>query len=305
MMAGSPFSMDHAPIIGAVEQISDTVQAITAPNPSPMTFTGTRSYILGADTVALIDPGPMSEAHFNAISAALEGRTLEAIVVTHSHLDHSPLAARFRDRTGVGVYGCARDLAQQSEISLDINDVGGGEGIDHAFRADHELGDGQRIEGTGWALEAIHTPGHLSDHMCFSDGTHLFSGDHVMGWATSMISPPEGNLTAFMASLEKLQDRPEKRYFPGHGQVVEDGPAIVRHLTAHRRGRETQILHALAGGSADIATVTAQIYRDVDVTLHRAAARNVLAHIIDLFARGIVVAQGEFGVDAVFELTPN
>jgi len=301
-MPQSPFSTDHAPPIGVAERLADDLEVVTAPNASPMTFTGTRSYILGRDRVALIDPGPALEAHKQALLEALRGRLVEAIVVTHAHLDHSPLAGPLSRETGAPVYGCARALAERSRITLALGDVGGGEGIDAGFRADVELDDGQGISGDGWALSAIHTPGHLSDHLCLSDGARLFSGDHVMGWATSMISPPEGNLTAFMRSLEVLLERPEKIYYPGHGAPVEDGPAIARYLLDHRRGRERQILERLGAGPQSLAQLTAHIYRAVDPSLHGAASRNVLSHLIDLYGRGIVTCRGDFSTDAVFEL---
>lgn len=302
-MSTSPFSLDHAPLIGVPERLAEDLQVVTAPNASPMTFTGTRSYILGTTSVALIDPGPSDEDHRAALLNALDGRQVEAIVVTHSHVDHSPLAREMAQECDAPVYGCAPSLSRSAEITLDIGGFSGGEGVDRAFEADFELEDGAWIKGAGWSLEAIHTPGHLSDHMCFSDGTRLFSGDHVMGWATSMISPPEGNLTAFMTSLERLLDRPEQMYLPGHGDVVANGPQIVRYLLEHRRSREAQVLNGLADGPNTVYGLTAQIYRDVDKALHKAASRNVLSHIIDLFSRGYVTCDGRFESDAVFALT--
>jgi len=180
--------------------------------------------------------------------------------------------------------------------------VGGGEGIDHEFRADIELDHGQVISGSDWQLEAIHTPGHLSDHMCFANGKRLFSGDHVMGWATSMISPPEGNLTAFMMSLQILQSRSETLYFPGHGAPIEDGPMIVDHLFKHRKSREAQILSALNVGPNDMSGLTSEIYANVDPSLHRAASRNVLSHLIDLYGRGLITCPGAFSKDAIFKI---
>ncbi len=302
-MSKPPFSLDHAPTIGVPERLGVDLEVVTAPNGGPMTFTGTRSYILGGDHVAIIDPGPALELHKQALLKAVEGRTVEAIVVTHSHIDHSPLAAELSQITGAPVHGCSRALADSAEITLDIGGFDGGEGVDRAFKADIELGDGAIIEGQGWQLEAIHTPGHLSDHMCFSDGERLFSGDHVMGWASSMISPPEGNLTAFMTSLERLLARSEQAYFPGHGDVVEDGPLIARYLLKHRRAREGQILEALKNGPRSIDTLTSEIYADVNKALHGAASRNVLSHIIDLYTREKVSSDGPFDVLADFHLT--
>ena len=301
-MTKSPFSLDHSPPIGEIEVLAEDLQVITAPNAGPMTFTGTRSYLLGNSHVVLIDPGPDVESHKSAIMTALRGRTLEAIVVTHSHVDHSPLASVVARETGVPVYGCSKPLAASSEITVDIGGFSGGEGVDRAFQADVDLIDNQVIEGTGWRLEAIHTPGHLNDHMCFSDGERLFSGDHVMGWATSMISPPEGNLTAFMASLERLLERPEQLYVPGHGAVVENGPAIARFILEHRRRREAQILAVLENGARSIEAITAEIYANVDKALHMAASRNVLSHLIDLYVRHMVACEGDFSVSGQFRL---
>ncbi len=299
-MSRSPFRRDHSPPIGAPETLAEDLSVVTAGNGGPMTFTGTRTYILGGSSVAVIDPGPREAAHLAALKSALAGRTVEAILVTHAHMDHAPLARDLADITDAPVYACGSDLAATAVIDLDTGHLGGGEGVDRSFRADHALADGDRVEGDGWTLEAIFTPGHLNDHMCFSDGARLFSGDHVMGWATSMISPPEGNLTAFMASLEKLTGRSERTYLPGHGDVVEDGLSIVAHLITHRKGREAQVQDALAEGPATIAELTARIYRDVDPSLHGAAARNVLAHLIDLVGRDVVHPDGEFDVTGRF-----
>lgn len=304
-MPKSPFSLDHAPLIGVPERLGADLQVVTAPNAGPMTFTGTRTYILGGEHVAVIDPGPALEAHKLALLEAVEGRRVEAIVVTHSHVDHSPLAVPLSESSGAPIYGCARSLAESAEIQLDIGGFEGGEGVDRTFKAEVELDHGSTIKGQGWQLEAIHTPGHLSDHMCFSDGTRLFSGDHVMGWASSMISPPEGNLTAFMSSLEALLDRPERMYLPGHGDVVEDGPKIARFLLEHRRAREAQIVEALENGARSVDALTADIYSDVDKVLHGAASRNVLSHIIDLYSRDLVHCDGHFDVKASFSLTRN
>ena len=301
-MSQSPFSLDHSPLIGVAEPLGPDLAVVTAPNASPMTFTGTRTYLLGGQHLALIDPGPLSQDHKRALLSVLEGRHLEAIFVTHAHLDHSPLAADLSELTGAPVYGCAPDLAKPAEILLELGSIGGGEGIDTAFRADIPLADGEKVTGTGWQLEAIHTPGHLSDHLCFSDGARLFSGDHVMGWASSMISPPEGNLTAFMSSLQVLLEREEEAYFPGHGPPVKEGRKVARYLLEHRRAREAQLLAQLEAGADTVSGLTSAIYRDVDPSLHRAASRNVLSHLIDLYGRGIVTCGGVFEANGVFAL---
>ena len=301
-MAKAPFMGNHRPLIGEVERISDRVEVVTAPNASPMTYTGTRSYILGREHAVVIDPGPENAPHLKALLHALEGRVVEGIFVTHAHLDHSPLAADLREIFQVPVYGCALELAHRRGVS-DLGDLEGGEGIDPYFKPDVELSDGDVTRGTGWSLEAIFTPGHLNDHMSFSDGTHLFCGDHVMGWASTMISPPQGNLTDFMNSLNRLLERSEELYLPGHGPVVENGKEVAAYLLAHRKEREAGILAILKGGPASIDEITATLYADVDKALHRAAARNVLAHILDLLERSKVAHEGDFSLSSRFFVT--
>ncbi len=301
----SPFNTDHHPTVGEVETLAEGLQVVTAPNAGPMTFTGTRSYILGESEAAVIDPGPDDPAHLAALERALDGRTVSHILVTHSHVDHSPLAARLGARFDAPVYGFgAADAARAwlMEKLAQSADLGGGEGIDNSFRPDILLADGERIAGNGWSLEAIHTPGHLSNHLCFAwagQGS-LFSGDHVMGWASTLISPPDGDLTAFMESLRKLQNRSEDTYYCGHGAPLREAQTMVEYLLAHRFGREEQIRGYLAEAPRDVRELTAIMYSDVDPRLHGAASRNVLAHLIDLYARGLVTVDGEFSATARF-----
>ena len=303
MMQDNPFVRDHSPRYGEPERLDDDLIVLTANNPGPMTFTGTRTYVLGTSSVAIIDPGPRLAGHKSAIIEAVGGRPVEAVLVTHGHVDHTEQANDIATELGADVYACSPTLAETGVTTFDLGALAGGEGIDPNFQAEQHLNDGSVINLDGLKLEAIHTPGHLSDHMCFSDGKRLFCGDHVMGWATSMISPPQGSLTAFMSSLEKLLDRDETYYLPGHGPTVTDGPNIVRHLLSHRKSREAQILECLAGKSLTIENLTSTIYRDLDKSLHKAAARNVLAHLIDLYERGVVTSEnGGFSADATFHL---
>jgi hydroxyacylglutathione hydrolase len=274
-----------------------------------MTFTGTRTYLVGEGEVAVIDPGPMDPAHLAAIRAALgPGERVAAILLTHTHEDHSPLARPLARLTGAPVLGFGPHGAGVSPamaaLAASGAPIGGGEGADRATVPDRCLADGETVAVAGWALTALWTPGHLSNHLAFAlEGTGIvFSGDHVMGWATTLVSPPEGDLTAFMASLRRMQGRADRRYLPGHGAPVEDPAALVAHILAHREGREAQILAALADGPADPAALTARIYRDVDPRLHPAAARNVLAHLIDLSGRGLVRAEGGIAAAARFRL---
>ncbi|RMF39185.1 MAG: MBL fold metallo-hydrolase, partial [Alphaproteobacteria bacterium] len=264
-----------------------------------MTFTGTRSYIVGEGEVALIDPGPDDPAHHAALMAALApGERITHILVTHTHCDHSPLATTMARETGAMLYGFGphgSGMQPRMRALVDTGaDLGGGEGADRRFRPERALEDGQTVAGRGWALTALHTPGHLSNHLCFvlEDTGVVFSGDHVMGWASTLISPPEGDLTDFMSALRRLRARAGDRlYLPGHGAPVTEPHRLVDHIIAHREGRERQILAALAEAADTITGLTARIYADIDPKLHPAAARNVLAHLVDLVERGEVAAE--------------
>ncbi|QDL90763.1 MBL fold metallo-hydrolase [Paroceanicella profunda] len=303
----SPFITDHRPVHGVIERLAPGVRVITAPNAGPMTFTGTRSYLVGEGDVALIDPGPDDPAHFEALCAVLAaGERISHILVTHSHSDHSPLAARMRARTGAPVFGFgphgAGMSAQMQALAASGAELGGGEGADHGFAPDIALGEGDRVSGSGWALTALHTPGHLSNHLSFAlegEGA-LFSGDHVMGWATTLVSPPEGDLAAFMTSLRRLQERDDRVYYPGHGAPVAEPAALVAHVLSHRQQREAQIRAALERGPATPAVLAERIYSGLDARLLPAARRNVLAHLLDLVQRGLVAPEGEMSAGAVF-----
>ena len=291
MAEDDPFERDHAPPIGVAERLAPGLRVVTAPNPGPMTFTGTRSYVVGEGEVAVIDPGPAEPAHLAALSAAVAGERVAAVLVTHAHRDHSEGARAFAARTGAPVLARGPvPLAPAPAFA-----AGGGEGRDAGFRPDEAIGEGSVVAGPGWTLTALATPGHTADHLAFAwaEGAALFSGDHVMGWATTLISPPDGALGAFRESLRRLQGRPETVYYPGHGAPVADPQRIVAHILAHRARREAAIVAALAHGPATVADLVAGLYADVDRRLHAAAARNVLAHLVDLEARGQVVADGE------------
>ncbi len=299
-----PFEKSHTPVAGQVEQLAEDVRAVTAPNPSPMTYTGTRSYLVGNGKLALIDPGPDDPVHHRALVQALRpGEEITHILVTHAHLDHSPLADRLSDETGAKVYGFGPAHAGRSDVMARLSEtggLGGGEGIDAGFDPDVEMSHGDVLEGNGWALETIHTPGHLSNHLCFRLRDAVFSGDHVMGWASSLVSPPDGDLTDFMASLRILQGAWDRVYFPGHGAPVRDPGRLVGHLIAHRQEREAQILHALSARALTPAEITADLYRDVPEYMHPAAMRNVLAHLIDLTVREEVAPVADLTADAAF-----
>jgi hydroxyacylglutathione hydrolase len=288
-----PFDRSHAPVYGVLEPLAAGLRVVTAPNPGPMTFTGTRSYVVGAGEVAVIDPGPEDARHLEALAAAVRGERVSAVLVTHAHVDHSAGAAAFAARVGAPVLAHGPVEARPARFA----GLGGGEGIDAGFRPDRRIGEGAVVAGPGWTLTALATPGHTSDHLSFAwaEGGALFSGDLVMGWATTVISPPDGELGAFRASLARLQGRADRVYYPGHGAPVRDPQGIVAHIMAHRAGREAEVLAALARGPATVPELVAAIYAGVDPALHGAAGRNVLAHLLDLEARGLVRADGASG----------
>ncbi len=285
-MTADPFNRDHHPPIGAVERPAPGLRVVTAPNAGPMTFTGTRSYIVGEALVAVIDPGPMDAAHLAALHAAVAGEAVAAVLVTHAHRDHSAGAAAFARAVGAPVL--AMGLAPREDT------FGGGEGRDEGFVPDRRIGEGEVIAGPGWSLTALRTPGHTMDHLSFAwaEGRALFSGDIVMGWATTLISPPDGHLGAFRASLTRLRARGEEVYYPGHGAPVHDPAVMIDWQLHHRAEREAQILARLADGPSDIPDLVARLYVGLDPALRPAAARNVLAHLIDLVERGRVAAPG-------------
>lgn len=282
-------------------QLDPGIRRILAPNPSPMTFWGTNSYIVGDGSVAIIDPGPRDPAHMQALLQALTpGETVAAILVTHSHRDHSPLARDLSDKTGAPIFAFGDSLAGKDPEIAALSDIGGGEGVDADFRPDHCLSDGEAMAVGGLELTALWTPGHMGNHLCFAMGDVVFSGDHVMGWATSMVSPPDGDLSAFMRALDKLAARDDRVFYPGHGAPVENPQARVRELIAHRKMREGQILTALTDAPGTAAELAARIYTDVAPALLPAAARNVLAHLIDLDRRDQAGRDGPLSQQTVF-----
>jgi glyoxylase-like metal-dependent hydrolase (beta-lactamase superfamily II) len=279
--------MDDWPT-GRIERAGPLVRRLLAPNPSPFTYTGTQTYIVGEGEVAVIDPGPDLPAHLDALVGALAGERVAAIVCTHTHRDHSPAAAPLQAATGAPIIGCA-------PLTLEDDGPRSDAAFDPDYRPDRVLADGETIAGDGWTLAAVATPGHTSNHLCFAlDETKvLFSGDHVMGWSTTVVAPPDGDMAAYMASLDKLRARADAVYYPAHGPPVADPHAHLDRLIAHRRGRERQILAHLEAGEGRIAAMVPDMYRDVDPRLHPAAARSVLAHLVDLEARGRVRREGE------------
>ncbi|MBO9430202.1 MBL fold metallo-hydrolase [Sulfitobacter sp. R18_1] len=294
------------PEIGLAETLEPGLRRIVAPNPSPMTYRGTNTYLLGETDVAVIDPGPESPAHLEAILAAIQpGQRISHIIVTHTHLDHSPLARPLATRTGAEVWAFGDATAGRSAVMQGLAEaglMGGGEGVDHGFRPDHTLADGDLLKRDGWALEVLHTPGHIGNHVSLAWGDACLTADHVMGWATSLVSPPDGDLTDFMASCQKLGARQWRVFYPGHGAPVSDPNARLDWLVAHRRAREVSILDALADGPATAEDLARAIYTETPAALLGAATRNVLAHLVDLTGRGRVAPEGTLQAEARFTL---
>jgi len=298
---------DFNPPVGLAEDLGGDIRRVLAPNPSPMTYRGTNTYLLGTRALAVIDPGPDDTDHLDAILGALEpGQTISHIFVTHAHIDHSPLSARLSETTGAAVLAYGDYSAGRSAVMQDLATsglVGGGEGVDLGFAPDICLADGEVSHGDGWSLTAHWTPGHFGNHLCFQSGDAVFVGDLVMGWASSLVSPPDGDLTNFMESCHKIRALDAKVYHAGHGAPIADPAARMDWLIAHRRARETSILEHLAHGPATAEALTALIYTDTPATLMRAAVRNVLAHLVDLHVRGLAQSTQPLSEGASFTLS--
>ncbi len=273
---------------GACVRLSPLVGRVLAPNPSPYTYTGTETYVVGTDDLAVIDPGPDEAAHLDALVAAIAGRPVRAILCTHTHRDHSPAARPLATRIGAPIVGCA-------PLALDDDGPRADAAFDRHYAPDRVLMDGEQLTGAGWALEALATPGHTSNHLCYAliEERALFTGDHVMGWSTSVVSPPDGDMSDYMASLERLMARDDAIYYPAHGDPISEPRRFVRGMLGHRRMREGQILRLLgeAGGLA-VPEMVQQMYKGLDARLVGAASRSVLAHLIDLERRGLVASAG-------------
>jgi len=272
-----------------VVKLHPLVRRVLADNPSPFTYWGTQTYIVGDDNgVAVIDPGPDLEPHVDAVVEAIGGAPVVALVCTHTHRDHSPATRPLKQRTAAPIIGCA-------PLALDDSGPRADAAFDVEYTPDRVLGDGEAIGGKGWTLRAVATPGHTSNHLCFElpQAAALFTGDHVMGWSTTVVSPPDGDMAAYMASLDLLMQRDDAIYYPAHGDPIEQPQRFVRGLAGHRKHREGQILRLLDEGERVIPNLVEKMYVGVDPKLHPAAGRSVLAHLIDLEARGVVVRLGD------------
>lgn len=300
-MPAPKFDTRFDPRHGEAVEVAPGVQRITAPNAGPLTFHGTNTYIVGDRSVAVIDPGPDDATHFAALMRALEGRTVTDIAVSHTHRDHSPLARRLVEATGATVHAEGPHRPARPLHVGEVNRLA--ESSDRDFLPDRRLADGDAILGDGWTLTAVHTPGHTANHTAFAlEGEDiLFSADHVMAWATTIVAPPDGAMADYMASLDRLLERGDRLLLPGHGGPVRRPAAFMRALKTHRRMRERAILERVRSGDRSIADMVRAIYRETDPRLHGAAALSVLAHIEDLVARGALVTDGPPSIDGVYE----
>jgi glyoxylase-like metal-dependent hydrolase (beta-lactamase superfamily II) len=294
------FNLDFSPEPERAVEVSPLVRRIVAANPGPFTFKGTCSYIVGRGEVAVLDPGPASRPHLDQILASIAGERVAAIVVTHTHCDHSPGARMLQQATGAPIVGCgqhrrSRPLGEGESDSME------GSG-DLTYAPDREMREGDVVEGAGWTLEALATPGHTANHLSFrlAEEKALFSGDHVMGWSTTIVAPPDGSMADFMASLEKLRGRDEVIYWPGHGDAVHDPQRLVRALIHHRRQREASILGRVRAGDRTTAQIVQAIYQGLNPALVGAARLSVFAHLEDLMGQGRVTTDGPPQVDGEY-----
>ena len=274
---------------GLGEDVEPLVRRVLAPNPSPYTFTGTQTYVVGtADgpDCAVIDPGPNDHAHIEAIIAAVAGRTVVAIMCTHTHRDHSPAAAPLAAATAAPIVGCA-------PLVLAVDGPRSDEAFDPTYAPDRVLADGEAMRGAGWTLTAVATPGHTSNHLCYAleESGALFTGDHVMCWSTSVVIPPDGDMGDYMASLDKLMAREDVRYHSAHGAAIEKPRQLVRGMIGHRRQREAQILRLLGETARAVSGLIPDMYKGLDPRLIGAAEMSVTAHLIDLEKRGMARQQ--------------
>jgi glyoxylase-like metal-dependent hydrolase (beta-lactamase superfamily II) len=270
--------------VGRAEQLEPLVRRVLAGNPSPFTFTGTETYLVGAaGALAVIDPGPDDPTHIAALLEIIGDNPVVAICCTHTHRDHSPAAAPLAAATGAPVIGCA-------PLVLDSTGPRSDAPFDRTYAPDQILADGESLSGPDWTLTAVATPGHTSNHLCYAlePSGALFTGDHVMGWSTSVVSPPDGDMAAYMASLDKLHSRDDRVYYPAHGPQVDKPRQLVRGMIGHRRQRERQILRLLAEQDARITDLVPRMYKGLDDRLHAAAGMSVLAHLVELEQRGTV-----------------
>lgn len=302
-------SDDFNPPVGLPQKLDPLLRRVVAPNPSAMTYRGTNTYLLGDRQMAVIDPGPASDAHLSAILKALgPQQEITHIIVTHSHKDHSPLAGALAKATGAPVVAFGNAQAGRSDIMAQLAANGlasGGEGVDKAFQPDQTVADGETITTADWQLTVRHTPGHLGNHICLQWEDSCFTGDHVMGWASSLVSPPDGDLSDFMSSCRRLNTTKWRTFYPGHGDLISLPNKRLDWLLDHRLSREAAILRILLKAPCDVPTLTRAVYTDTPAALLPAAERNVLAHLIDLYGKSRITTPEAFDVNGLFTITPT
>ena len=301
-MAAIPFVKEIDFSYGRADRLSPLIRRVICNNPGPFTFTGSGTYIVGREggDAAVIDPGPTNDAHLEALVAALAGARVSHILITHTHSDHCGGARAFAARVKAPIWGAgAHPVADKKHDAPALD-----EGADYAFAPDRMLKDGDEIDGDGWRLGAVATPGHLSNHLCFAlaQESALFTGDHIMGWATTVIAPPDGDMAAYFDSLDKILARDDAVYYPTHGAPIASPKPFVRAIRTHRRIRDGQILDQLKKGRTGIKEITETIYADIDKRLHKAAALNVYAHLIRLVKTGAVECDGAPGITSEYRL---
>ena len=279
--------------------VSPNVRRIVAQNPGPFTFKGTGTYVVGHGKVAVIDPGPYLPAHVDALLEALDGEEITHQLITHTHIDHSPAARLLQQRTGAPTYGFGPHGAGKYEKGAKVE-----EGGDTDFTPDHTLIHGDRVVGDAWSFECIHTPGHTSNHLCYAyrEENALFTGDHVMGWSTTVVSPPDGDMREYLDSLRHLSERNDQIYYPTHGAPIENPGPFIRGLIAHRKMRERQIISVLEAGENTIPDMVPGMYKGLDPILIPAAQRSVFAHVIDLVDQGKIISEGDLAINCTLRL---
>ncbi len=302
------FNTNHNPPYGVCEEIAPKIKRVTAKNPSKFTFKGTGTYIIGNESVAVIDPGPDNKEHIDALIKALDGKEVSHILITHTHRDHSPASRALQEKVGGLICGFGAhpveisEKAPESKKETDPDKLE--ESGDLEFKPDKFLSHNEILAGRGWTVECIYTPGHISNHLCFAfpEASAVFTGDHIMGWSTSIIPPPNGRLDDYMDSLSLLLEREEKRYFPTHGAPIDEPKKYVEALIQHRENRSMQILKCLDAGSKTIEEIVKIIYADHPKELHKPAEKSVLAHLIYLNQKGVVFSDGPINSESMFSV---
>ncbi len=292
-----PFVREMTFEYGVLAEVAPGLRRMVVENPGGFTFHGTNTYVIGSGDVAVVDPGPLNDAHFEALTRALEGESVSHILLTHTHMDHSPAAKPLKEKTGARTFAFGPHGSGKLDTGIQV-EAGG----DMDFVPDVTIKHGEVIQGGDWEVECVFTPGHTSNHMCFAlpGKAGLITGDHVMGWSTSVISPPDGDMKAYMESLDLLVERGDKVLWPAHGDAIRDPAPFLKEFIAHRHAREAQIAECIRDDLNDIRTMVKRMYADVDERLHRPAAMSVLAHLQHMVATGRATCDGEPGIDSIY-----